>query len=360
MNCLERRRKRKDVIKDYQFEFIYLPIIDNSNNLKILAMKYSEVLFQYQPTEIGDFMYRYYVNDREYIIYSPEKGKISCLELCNFSDLTPFQLSVSIQQRDKPVEEMKEFSFEYVCSKEALVSYLFDISSDQKDMMKTRRVSNRKCYLLYALKPVGSCKVRNLFQFDPETKDYQLVFNNDVCCASAFEDEKTDIVNVCWSPVVFSMLEGQTEHKNTTYLLASSNPILCFHVCKKAMDKAAIINLCVEKGKLEALVFLSLYLEYKGTKRGLSIFFESKKITVQMKNWNPVKVVNCIASAEKICGEELKKNYGEDYTAMSIFQLESVDGLNFVSFQNSPLAINAFFKVIFKSLKLDGISYMEL
>lgn len=45
---------------------------------------------------------------------------------------------------------------------------------------------------------------------------------------------------------------------------------------------------------------------------------------------------------------------------MSIFQLESVDGLNFVSFQNSPLAINAFFKVIFKSLKLDGISYMEL
>lgn len=73
------------------------------------------------------------------------------------------------------------------------------------------------------------------------------------------------------------------------------------------MDKAAIINLCVEKGKLEALVFLSLYLEYKGTKRGLSIFSESKKITVQMKNWNPVKVVNCIASAEKICGEELKK-----------------------------------------------------
>ena len=79
-----------------------------------------------------------------------------------------------------------------------------------------------------------------------------------------------------------------------------------------------------------------------------------------MKNWNPVKVVNCIASAEKIWGEELKKNYGEDYTAMSIFQLESVDGLNFVSFQNSPLAITAFFKVIFKSLKLDGISYMEL
>ena len=33
-------------------------------------MNYSEVLNPYQPLETGDFMYRYYINDREYIIYS--------------------------------------------------------------------------------------------------------------------------------------------------------------------------------------------------------------------------------------------------------------------------------------------------
>lgn len=50
-------------------------------------MNYSEVLNPYQPLETGDFMYRYYINDREYIIYSPERNKISCLELFDFKDL---------------------------------------------------------------------------------------------------------------------------------------------------------------------------------------------------------------------------------------------------------------------------------
>ncbi len=38
-------------------------------------MNYREVLFPYQPLEPGDFMYRYDINNRGYIIYSPEKIK---------------------------------------------------------------------------------------------------------------------------------------------------------------------------------------------------------------------------------------------------------------------------------------------
>jgi hypothetical protein len=53
-------------------------------------MNYSEVLNPYQPLETGDFMYRYYINDREYIIYSPERNKISCLELFDFKDLSAY------------------------------------------------------------------------------------------------------------------------------------------------------------------------------------------------------------------------------------------------------------------------------
>ncbi len=84
-------------------------------------MNYSEVLNPYQPLETGDFMYRYYINDREYIIYSPERNKISCLELFDFKDLSAYQLSVSIQakvQVQSESEELKEFSFDHVCSKE--------------------------------------------------------------------------------------------------------------------------------------------------------------------------------------------------------------------------------------------------
>lgn len=75
-------------------------------------MNYSEVLNPYQPLETGDFMYRYYINDREYIIYSPERNKISCLELFDFKDLSAYQLSISIQakvQVQSESEELKEF-----------------------------------------------------------------------------------------------------------------------------------------------------------------------------------------------------------------------------------------------------------
>lgn len=323
-------------------------------------MKYSEVLFQHEPMEIGDFMFRYFIKDHEYIIYSPDNDKISCLELCNFSDLSPFQLKVAIQQFEKPGEEMKEFSFRHVCSKESLVSYLFDLPSGGSDLMKVRRVSNNKGYLLYALKPAGSCKVRNFFQFEPESKRYQLVFENDVCCASAFESEQSDIINVCWSPVIFNVLERQEEHKVPSFLLASANPVLCYHVFKKAQEKNAKINLYVGNNKLDALVFFSLFLEFKKAEKGFSVFSNSNGITVQMKNWVPVKVVNCISSAEKNCMMYLRKAHGDDYAESKFFQLDSAADVSFVHFPNLPFVIEAFFKTVIAALKQDDISYMEL
>ena len=94
-------------------------------------MNYREVLFPYQPLEPGDFMYRYDINNRGYIIYSPEKNKISCLELYDFTDISPFQLAVSIQRVRIETPEQNEFVFDKVCSKEDLLRYLFDIVADK-------------------------------------------------------------------------------------------------------------------------------------------------------------------------------------------------------------------------------------
>lgn len=325
-------------------------------------MKYSEVLCKCQPTEIGDFMRRYYINDREYVIYSPEKGKVSCLELCNFSDLSPFQLSVSIQREpEKLEEEIKEFSFEHACSKEALISYLFDIPSGQGEVMKKRRVSGNGCYLLYALKPPvngAHNKVRNLYQFDPESKRYQLVFDNDLCCASIFEDAESDTVNVCWNPVIFNLLEGQAGHKNASFLLASSNPVLCFHICKKAQERSSKINLYAGNNHLEALLFLSCYMEHKGTEKRLLVSSDNKKVTVRMKGWEPVKVVNFMARAERACGERLRKIYGEDFQpGAQIYQLEAVANFCFIIFPMSPLAMETFLRNMIRELKMEDISY---
>ena len=52
-------------------------------------MNYQTVLQNYHPTEQGDFMLKYEIDGRGYVIYSPEKDSWSCIELHSFSELTP-------------------------------------------------------------------------------------------------------------------------------------------------------------------------------------------------------------------------------------------------------------------------------
>ena len=44
-------------------------------------MNYQTVLQNYHPTEQGDFMLKYEIDGRGYVIYSPEKDSWSCIEL---------------------------------------------------------------------------------------------------------------------------------------------------------------------------------------------------------------------------------------------------------------------------------------
>lgn len=323
-------------------------------------MKYSEVLNPYQPIETGDFMYRYYINDREYIIYSPERNKISCLELFDFKDLSAYQLSVSIQakvQVQSESEKLKEFSFDHVCSKENLIAYLFDITIRKTGIRKVRKVSNNQGYFLFELKKAP--KIRNFYQFNPESKEYQLVFDNDICCTAIHEDVTSDVVNVCWNPVTFSVLEGQTEQKNTSYLLPSSNPILCAHVCKKAQDRNARINLYVGKNDMEALLFFSYYIAFKEIKKSFSIFPDSKQVTVEMEHWNPVTVVKFMSKMQNTINEKLRKLFGEE-GEVTIYRLESVAGKSFLTFPNHPLAIDVFFQNIIPLYGLENIEYVKM
>lgn len=322
-------------------------------------MKYSEVLYSYQPLETGDFMYRYYINDREYIVYSPDQGNISCLELCNFKDLTPYQLAVSIQVVKTQKEDVKEFSFEHVCSKEDLIAYLFDIASGRTENRKIRRVSGNEGYFLHELKP--SHKIRNFYQFNPDSKEYQLVFDNDFCCAAICEDVVSDTINVCWNPVIFSILEGQTEQRNASYLLPSSNPILCSYICKKAEERSAKINLHVGKNSMDALLFFSYYITSKGIEKGLSVSYDSKNVIVQMNKWNPITLVKILSKIQKIINEKLRKQLGEeDGKDVTIYQLESVAGVSFLTFPNHFLAIDVFFRNIIPQFGLEDITYLEM
>lgn len=319
-------------------------------------MKYSEVLCQYEPGETGDFMYRYNVNDREYIIYSPVPGEISCLELYNFKDITPYELALSIQKVPSDKIELKEFSIEKSCSRENLISYLFDVSADcQKERSTIRCISNNVGYLLYELKV--SHKVRNIYQLNPNNKEYQLVFENTVCYASIFEETSDNSVSICWNPVVFSLLE---EDCKPSYLLASSNPILCTGIIKKVQDRSARINLCVDKNSMEAFLFFAYYTEYRNIEKKISINYDHKMVTVWMKNWLPITLVRFVSKIQKKCKEEFYKICTEVPDREVIFyQLESAAGMSFITFSNNNIVIDTFLRNIILELNLDDITISD-
>lgn len=322
-------------------------------------MKYSEVLFPYQPAETGDFMRQYIIDDREYIVYSPEEGKVSCLELCYFEDLTAYQLAVSINRQGmKEQKEVLEFTFDHVCSKEKLIAYLFDIDNTfgKTSDRQVRHVSGNEGFFLYDLNPG---KVRNFYQFNPSTKIYNLLFENKLCCAKLFEDTGSDTINICWNPYLFSVLEGQPE-KQPSYLLASSNPVVCAYIYKKAQDKK--INLYVGKNYLEGLLFFSYYINKLGGDKGLEVFSDGKYLTIEMTGWKAVGLVKFISRIQKIFDQRQKKLMGEEEPEknLQVYKLESAGELSFVVFPVSDIMMEIFFKNILPEFGLENISYLDI
>ena len=85
-------------------------------------MNYQTVLQNYHPTEQGDFMLRYEIGGRGYVVYSPEKDALSCIELHGFSELTSWQLAFVLSLDMQQMKEQDEFSLSVCCKREKLLS----------------------------------------------------------------------------------------------------------------------------------------------------------------------------------------------------------------------------------------------
>ena len=121
-------------------------------------MNYRTVLRDFSPIEWGDFLMRFEINQRSYVLFSPEHGKVSCLELMYFTELDPLQLSVLLGIKVES-EPMDEFIFRATCSRDRLIDYLFDVKAGGGSV-KQKHVSGWKAYLMMDV--AREDKVRNI------------------------------------------------------------------------------------------------------------------------------------------------------------------------------------------------------
>lgn len=315
-------------------------------------MYYKSVLQSYVPIETGDFMRKYAINGREFVIYSPEAKYISCLDLYSFRDITPIQLALCI---DNPCreesEEEEEFAITKVCSPNDLINFLFDIQPKKGDLY-IRRQSGFQGYLLNDIQRPFN-KVRNFFQFNLETKEYSLLFNNELCykCSASIVPD-TDHIDICWDPYSYYLLNESM----CRYLLPSSNPVLLsfiYGLIRKGKPGIEI-ELHVCRSSLHALRFVSLYLKIHKIARGFEITYENGCIIVQFDNWSPIDVMNFISKLQRICNLVLYEEYSIE-ESVHIFQNYSHCGISYVVFPQVELYAKEFLKMIMKELKLDQI-----
>lgn len=318
------------------------------------TLTYKEVLNDYMSEEQGNFLIRYHINGIEYIIYSPKEREVSCLELLTFKDISPFQLAVQINWLNHEKWKDGEFEFNYSCNKEKLIQYLFDI--EQGDDLRSRRhVSRHEGYIL---QEVGQpFRARNFFQYNMETKEYQLVFDNTICATGAHLEGEFDQVNVCWNPVVFAGLEKQ---KRSAVLLASSNPILYNYVSKVVVEKGARINLYVDSNALDALYFIAQYIEDKEFHKEISIFQDNTTITISMKGWNPRNIMTFASQLQKLCNAHYNTLYADcERDKVAVYQCVSINKKSFVTFPNKDIYISIFLKGLIGELSTDKIVISE-
>ena len=181
-------------------------------------MNYRTVLRDFSPIEWGDFLMRFEINQRSYVLFSPEHGKVSCLELMYFTELDPLQLSVLLGIKVES-EPMDEFIFRATCSRDRLIDYLFDVKAGGGSV-KQKHVSGWKAYLMMDV--AREDKVRNICQFNAETKESLLVFDNRCCAAGVRTGEKGKTIHFCWNPSIFFAIDKGGERNAPAYLLAQT------------------------------------------------------------------------------------------------------------------------------------------
>ena len=301
---------------------------------------------------------RFVIHQRNYVLFSPEHGKVSCLELMYFTELDPLQLSVLLQVKEGQ-EPMDEFVFRSSCSKDRLIDYLFDVRVGE-DSVKHKHVSGWRAYLMMDV--AREDKVRNIFQFNTETKESMLSFDNRCCAAGVRTGEKGNTIHFCWNPSIFFAIDKGGERNAPAYLLASDSPaVQAFALRKiaecfgKDLQPERKIGIHVGNNQYEALSLMAYYVCSVQNTMNISPDRRGGMITMEVTAWNPLAFSNFVSSLNV----EVRNKCGIDQQSkFAPFLLQSQFRRTFLTFPDVEVCLTIFLHQYLSALKLPLLHLM--
>lgn len=301
---------------------------------------------------------RFEINRRSYVLFSPEQGKVSCLELMYFTELDPLQLSVLLGIKVES-ESMDEFVFRSTCSRDRLIDYLFDVKASGGSV-KQKHVSGWKAYLMTDV--VREDKVRNICQFNIETKESELAFDNRCCAAGVRSGEKGKLIHFCWDPSLFFAIDRGGERDAPAYLLASDSPVVeafalrkigeCFG---KELPPDRQIAIHVGSTPYEALSLMACYVRSVQPAMNIRLERRGGMIVMEVIEWNLLAFSNFVASLNV----EVRDRRGIDQQSrFAPFLLQSQFRRTFLTFPDVEVFLRIFLHRYLSALNLSELHLM--
>lgn len=307
-------------------------------------LTYKQILSDFDVFEEGDFFRHYRLPIGSFILFSPGKEKISCIELCNFTEITPEDLGLLL---DKPIfirTEAEEFTFDVVTDKEKILQYLFDLGF----------FDNKTNYFSYHVQP-GEGYLLNCISANKKTRSVNLLhtINNSVGVKFdnllAYHDNSntnSSNIYVTFDPLKYGNLltDANINRGFHLILLASANNLLFDKVYEYNKNTSVIL------GNEDPLLILKLYCYYLNKREPEFIYVESdySQILVGLKK-DIFSVTEVMVLMNK-CIEYIRSEFGSDIS--TFYDIKASGTYTYISFRNTKNLIftfNRIFREVFKA-----------
>lgn len=326
-------------------------------------MNFCTLLSEYQPVERSNFMLRYKICNRNYVLFSPVKNFVTCIELFDFTEISPEQLALLLPSCLSKEKELDEFQFQVICSKEQIISYLFNIENSEVTP-KNIHISGQRGYLMYDL--IKKEKVRNLFQFDYDKGISRLLFDNKVCIASLREEYQSNVIHLCWDPCIFYSIEKGGEQNVPAYLLASALPLVNGYVMKQIekrmvpKDENCFVGIHVGHNVYEALSFVCYYTRQIQTNNCVIPFQFEGMMYMEMVQWDPIVLSKFVACLNKLVLLRISKEITECIDVVNPFTCVSFNRRSFICFPYVLTYLEFFLKQYVEKVNLTEICLLNI
>lgn len=313
---------------------------------------YKNILSGYIPEEEGDFFLKYRINGMQYIVYSAEPLKISCMELCNFNDITKKELSLfinnfALSDEDKPVDD--EFRFEQVCGREQLLQYLFDMEGEFDTRLYQSHVSGYEGVVLYGKLDKLKNTVRNLYEIRSDFES-GLLFDNSLSYSMYSKDEAIDRAHICFDPLIYKKLLEDGGVKGRIYCLASSSAYILSQAILPGRQSCLYVGNDYRES-LEALIFHYHLTAGEGGKAEISFYSDRGQVAVTFsESFEFERLVNLGTSANRYLRDMTGKN-----ALKNMYDLRTHQGKATFIFRCSDLIMKAFMVAFSRFIGFTGL-----